>query len=88
MTYLTNTTAIIAKGLLFLLLLAMASALILIEAPSWRATGLLVIVVWASNRWSFFTTYVLQTYVDPAYRHDGMLSLLCWLLRRRLGGKL
>jgi predicted MFS family arabinose efflux permease len=80
--YLTSRRLIVLKGLLFLMLLAAASTLILMECPSWRIAGLLALVAWSAARWSFFTTYVLQTYVDPAYRHDGPLSLLLWLLRR------
>ena len=79
---LTSSRAIIAKGLLFLLLGLLAGALLLFLAPSWPIAALLVIAIWAFCRAYYFAFYVIEKYVDPGYRFSGLGSALKYLLGR------
>jgi hypothetical protein len=71
-----------AKGLLFVCLGVLASALLLIEAPSVRVAALLAVAVWAFSRAYYFVFYVVEHYIDPRYRFAGLLSFFRYLTRR------
>jgi hypothetical protein len=43
--------------------------------------GFLVVAVWSFRRFYYFAFYVLERYVDPAYRFSGLFSLARHLLR-------
>lgn len=81
----TNPKLLYLKGLLFVLLVMLAGALILQEQPSLRTTALLVIVIWASARAYYFAFYVIEHYADPGYRFAGLGSFVRYLLRKRRG---
>ncbi len=70
------------KGILFLGLGVLASALLLIEAPSVRVAALLAIAVWAFARAYYFAFYVVAHYIDPEYRFAGLLSFFRYVMRR------
>jgi len=76
---LANPTWIKAKGLLFLLLGILASALLLADHLTVRTTVLLALAVWSFCRFYYFAFYVLERYVDPAFRFSGLLSLARYL---------
>jgi hypothetical protein len=78
---LTNPAWIKAKGLLFLFLGLLSAALLLLERPTPKAALLLVVAVWSFCRFYYFAFYVLERYVDPAYRFSGLGSLVRHLLR-------
>jgi len=67
---------IVAKGFLFLLVGAMAAALLLLEHADLRTAALLAIAIWAFCRFYYFAFYVVQRWVDPAYRFAGLWSLV------------
>jgi hypothetical protein len=71
------------KGALFLLLGLLASALLLLEAPSARVAALLAVSVWAFARAYYFAFYVVERYADPGYRFAGLASFARYLLTRR-----
>lgn len=71
------------KGALFLASGAGAAALLLLEAPSLRAAALLAVTVWAFCRAYYFAFYVMQHYVDPAFRFSGLGAFLVYLWRAR-----
>ncbi len=71
------------KGWLFLVIVLMASALILLDAPSLRAAALLALIAWASARFYYYLFYVIERYVDPSFRFAGVWSAVTYLLRRR-----
>ena len=79
---LTHRRVICAKGLLFALGGALASALLLIDSPSFKTAGLLAIAVWCFARFYYFAFYVMQKYVDPEYRFAGLWSAV-WFLASR-----
>jgi len=80
---LTNPRLIYLKGLLFLFAGLIASAAILIEIPSLKIALLLCIAIWSFARAYYFAFYVIQHYVDPAYRFAGLWSFFKYELRRR-----
>lgn len=80
---LTNPAWIKVKGLLFLFLGLLSATLLILERPSFRAVTLLLLVVWSFCRFYYFAFYVLERYVDPAYRFSGLFSLAAYLLRSR-----
>ena len=56
------------KAILFLILGLLSSAMLLLEAPSWKAAVLIVAAVWAFCRAYCFAFYVLEHYADPNCR--------------------
>ena len=82
---LANPFWIKAKGLLFLFLGLVSATLLILERPTLRVAALLLLVVWSFCRFYYFAFYVLERYVDPAYRFSGLLSLATYLLRSARG---
>ncbi|MHB1559991.1 MAG: hypothetical protein ACYC61_21275 [Isosphaeraceae bacterium] len=70
------------KGALFVCLGILASAMLLIEAPSVRVAVLLAVAVWAFARAYYFAFYVVEHYIDDGYRFAGLLSFLRHVTRR------
>jgi len=80
---LSSKPLIVAKGLLFLALALMTSALLVLETPSLRAAVLMIVLVWSSCRFYYFLFYVLQHYVDPGLRYAGVLAMFNKIRRKR-----
>lgn len=80
---LTSPAWIKLKGLLFLLIGAIAAVLIFIDSPTWTTAGLLALVIWSFCRFYYFAFYVIEKYVDPAYKFSGLISFVKYLFRRR-----
>ena len=80
---LTDPRWIKLKGVLFLIVGLLASALLLLEAPTLRVAILLAIVVWCFCRAYYFAFYVLEKYVDPTFRFSGLWSAVKYLCSRR-----
>ena len=70
------------KALLLLLLGALATTLILLEHPSLKVAFLIGVAVWSFARAYYFAFYVIEHYIDPAYRFAGILSAIRHALRR------
>lgn len=85
MTDLTHPKWIWTKGILFLGLALAASTLLVMEAPSMKVAALLAVAVWAFCRCYYFAFYVIERYVDPAYRFSGLISFLRYMTRGRGG---
>ena len=79
---LTDPRWIKFKGVLFLIVGVAASILLLVEAPTWRVALLLMIAVWCFCRAYYFAFYVIEKYVDPAFRFSGLGSALKYICRR------
>ncbi len=71
------------KGLLFLLVGLLASALLLIEHPDLRTAVLLALTIWCFCRFYYFAFYVIEHYVDASCRFSGLWSFAKYLLARR-----
>jgi hypothetical protein len=83
MKELTNPAWIKIKGILFLIIGILSSALLIIESPSWRIAALLVIAIWCFCRFYYFAFYVIEHYVDPGYRFSGLWSFFGYLISKR-----
>jgi hypothetical protein len=83
MTDLKNKNLIVIKGLLFLLIVVIASAALFRLAPNWRTVVLSGVLIWASARFYYFLFYVLHAYVDSQYTYAGIVALLKSLARKR-----
>lgn len=80
----TNPRLLYLKGALFVLCGAMTAALILLEHPSLKLALLLALTVWCFARAYYFAFYVIQHYVDPAFRFAGLIDFLRYALRRKI----
>ncbi len=83
MKELTDSRWIKLKGILFLVVGLLASALLLIDRLELKTAVLLAIAVWCFCRFYYFAFYVIEHYVDPSYRFSGLGSCARYLLARR-----
>ena len=83
MTEIQSRAWIVAKGAMFLGIVAMSAALLWVEAPSIRTIVLIGLLVWSSARLYYFLFYVLAKYVDPSLRYAGLLALMHAIGSRR-----
>jgi hypothetical protein len=80
---LANPIWIKLKGWLFLLIGIAAAILIFLGNPNWETAVLLVVAIWSFCRFYYFAFYVIEKYVDPAYKFSGLISFAKYLFRRR-----
>jgi hypothetical protein len=78
-----NHKLLYLKAGLFILGGLLASAGILLEAPTFRVAALLAVAIWCFARAYYFVFYVIQRYIDPGYRFAGIWSLVIYLWKRR-----
>ena len=71
------------KGVLFLFLGLGAVVLILLDDPQWQVGVLLALAIWSFCRFYYFAFYVIEKYVDPAYKFSGLLAFAKYWFRRR-----
>ena len=83
MSDITHPKLLYAKAILFVLLGALASALLLLDSPTLKTAALLAIAVWAFARSYYFAFYVVQHYADPGYRFAGLGSFVMYVLEKR-----
>jgi hypothetical protein len=79
---LPNIKAIYLKGVMFLVIGALCSALLIIEHPTVKTAVLLGLAVWSFARLYYFAFYVIEHYVDPTYKFSGLWSFVWYLCRR------
>ena len=79
----TSPTWIKMKGFLFLLLGTLASVLLILDNPTWKAVLLLALAIWCFCRFYYFAFYVIEHYVDPNFKFSGLVSFARYLIRRR-----
>jgi hypothetical protein len=79
---LTSAFWIKLKGLLFLLIGSGAAVLVLLDNPKWQTVVLLAVAIWSFCRFYYFAFYVIEKYVDPAYKFSGLISFARYLLQR------
>jgi uncharacterized membrane protein len=81
---LTNPFWIKFKGILFLIIGILSSALLIIETQfNWRVAIMFVIAIWCFCRFYYFAFYVIEHYVDPGYRFSGLWSFFGYLISKR-----
>ena len=79
---LKSAKLIYLKGFLFLVTGLLSLTALLLDSPTLRTAFLLLIAVWSFCRLYYFFFYVIEKYVDPAYRFAGLYSSLLYLLRK------
>lgn len=80
---LTSPFLIKLKGILFLLVGICSAALLILEEPTLKIAVLLAITIWCFCRFYYCAFYVIEHYVDPAYRFSGLWSFARYLMQRR-----
>ena len=71
------------KGILFLVIGILASALLLIENPNLKTAVFLAVAIWCFCRFYYFAFYVIEHYVDPGYRFSGLWSFALYMFGKR-----
>jgi len=61
----------------------LSSVMLIVEKPEVKVALLFGIAVWCFCRAYYFAFYVIEHYVDPAYRFSGLWSFARYLLLRR-----
>lgn len=74
---------IIAKGIMFAVIVLLSGTFIVIEDDPWKKALLLGVCIWAACRFYYFLFYVLERYVGVAGRYDGIIDLCQRLMRQR-----
>src|SRR5437660_11783257 len=80
---LINIGWIRAKGILFLLAGIISALLLLLEHPDLKSGLLLALSIWCFCRFYYFAFYVIEHYMDPAYKFSGLWSFFRYTLRRK-----
>ena len=80
---LKNPRVMYLKASLFVLTGILSGALLLLQNPSWTTVALITALAWSAARSYYFAFYVVQRYVDPAYRFSGLWSLAAHFVLRR-----
>jgi hypothetical protein len=80
---LTSRGWIIAKGLMFAVIVVMSGAGAVLHEDRWYRLGLLLVCVWAACRFYYFLFYVLERYVGIEGRYAGIIDLCRRLWRQR-----
>jgi hypothetical protein len=83
MSDLTNPKLIKLKGLLFLFVGLLSSALLLANVLSIKNVALLLIAIWSFCRFYYFAFYVIEHYVDPNFKFSGLGSFVRYMLAAR-----
>jgi hypothetical protein len=79
---LTSSRWIVAKGVLFFVIVAVSGALLVFEEHRLLRLALVGLCVWSSARAYFFLFYVLERYVGVEGRYAGVLDLVSRLRKR------
>jgi hypothetical protein len=69
------------KALCFAVIALISGFLLVFRSPTPTTLVLAVVLAWASARLYYFCFYVIERYIDPSYRFDGLLSVVRYLLR-------
>lgn len=70
------------KGILFLLILAVSSVLLIIVDSKLQRLPLLLLVIWSSARLYYFMFYVIEHYVDDTYKFSSITATIQYLLKQ------
>lgn len=82
MTDLKSKSLIFLKAALFLLIGIVTSILLLVPNLTLQNIFLFALAIWSFCRAYYFAFYVIEHYVDPAFRFSGLISFFRYLLTR------
>jgi len=71
------------KAVLFLLIGALASMLLLLQLPTLRTAALLALAIWSFSRLYYFCFYVIEKYIDPEFKFAGLTSVAHYIIMHR-----
>ena len=74
---------IVAKGIMFAVIVVISGACVVLRDDRWMRLGLLIVCVWAACRFYYFLFYVLERYVGVEGRYAGIFDLMRRLWRGR-----
>ncbi len=80
---LTDPRLMYLKAFLFLLMGCAAALGLLAQNPTLRTGFLLCLIIWSFCRLYYFAFYVIEKYIDPTFRFDGLFSLLRYFFHTR-----
>ena len=80
---LSNPFWIKLKGILFLVIGIVAAMLVFLDNPKWQTGVLLALAIWSFCRFYYFAFYVIEKYVDPAYKFSGLFDFAKYLFKKR-----
>lgn len=69
----------ILKAFSFVILGFVAITIALWLFPSWQLALLMMVTIWTFCRAYYFCFYVIEKYIDPGYRFDGLISACLWI---------
>lgn len=67
------------KAALFLAIGILSFGLIIAMHPEFQTAVLLVLAIWSFSRAYYFAFYVIEKYVDPAFKFSGLFAALRYL---------
>jgi hypothetical protein len=71
------------KAALFAGIGLLSAWLLWISVPTFKSAVLLILCVWAFCRLYYFAFYVIEKYIDPAFKFSGVLDALRYLLKSK-----
>lgn len=80
---LTSRGWIIAKGIMFALIVVLAGTGAVLHDDRWMRLGFLLVCIWAACRFYYFLFHVLERYVGVEGRYSGLIDLGRRLLRHQ-----
>lgn len=80
---LTSPSLLYLKAGLMVAAGSLAAVLLVVRSPSLVTAVLIAIAVWAFCRAYYFAFYVIERYVDPAYRFSGLWTFVQYVSARR-----
>jgi len=82
MTDISSLRLLYLKAMLFVITGSIAVTLILLDSPSLRTAALVALSIWCFARAYYFAFYVIEHYVDRAYRFAGLGDFIVWSWKR------
>jgi hypothetical protein len=80
---LQSKSAIYLKAGLFVVIGVASLALLIAQNATLRTVLLLALAMWSFCRLYYFAFYVIERYVDPAFRFAGLFDFVKYMLRRK-----
>jgi len=80
---LKSAKAMYLKAILFLFAGTVSAVALFVESPHWRTAFLLAVLIWSFSRLYYFLFYVIERYIDPTFRFDGIGSAFRYWMRTR-----
>ena len=71
------------KAVLFLLAGTISALALFIESPMLQTAFLIAVLIWSFSRLYYFMFYVIEKYIDPTFRFDGVWSAIRYWLAHR-----